>query len=239
MFGCSCSGPGLSGTSKVGPGLVAESFSPVIGHFANRGGTDKSALIQFASGGTTAIDWNVGVAGKCDSISVPDGNFYLQQGCKSTPALSINDSCPLGVGTVNPLYRLCVSGKVHTSCGLGIATKTINTTLAVNGSIAAKMRTVSTTNTLAASDYAVLAKGTITLTLPAANTQDGMMLFIKNTSTSTVSVIPGGSDAIEGASSSTPKLLSKKFDSLMLISNGGSPREWYILSGVLGGVAVS
>jgi hypothetical protein len=128
-----------------------------------------------------------------------------------------------------PQRKLCVSGRGHISCGLGLGTQTINTTLAVNGSIAAKTRVVTKSATLAATDFAIFANGAITLTLPPASTQNGMLLFIKNVSTAsttpTVSVKPASADTIEGTSSKT---LSSKYASLTLVSNGSN--EWYVLA---------
>lgn len=150
-------------------------------------------------------------------------------------ALSTSGSLGLG-GVKSPSHVLCVSGKGRTSIAFGIATTScINTTLAVNGSIAAKTRSVTASGSIETTDYAIFASGPATLTLPPAATQNGMMLFVKNVSTSAVSVGPGGTDTIEGAS--LPVTLSKQYDSLQIISNGSN--EWYILSGVKCGALVS
>ena len=93
---------------------------------------------------------------------------------------------------------------------------------------------------LLTTDFAILASGAITLTLPPADTQNGMMIFIKNVSTSIVTVVPGGpggTDTIEGFTSSTPKTLTKQYDSLMLISNGTN--EWLLLGNSIGDTFVS
>jgi len=113
---------------------------------------------------------------------------------------------------------------VNKSGWLGIGAKSAPTTLRVNGSMSAKTVAVSANYAMKASDFAVLASGTITLTLPKAKIASGMIVFIKNTSTGTVTVGVSGTDTIEGFSS---KLLKKQFDSLQLISNGTN--EWFIL----------
>lgn len=145
----------------------------------------------------------------------------------------------LGLGGVtSPHHVLCISGKAHASSGFSIGPCTcINTTPVVNGSMAAKTRCVSATGCLATTDYGIFASGTITVTLPPAKTQKGMMLFVKNTSTSTVTIKPGGTDTIEGKASCSPRTLGKQYDSLTLISNGSS--EWFIQSGVKCGSVIS
>jgi hypothetical protein len=61
-----------------------------------------------------------------------------------------------------------------------------------------------------------------------------MIVFIKNTSTSTVTIERSGSDTVEGA---TSKKLKKQYDNLTLISNGTN--EWFIQSGSLCGAFTS
>jgi hypothetical protein len=114
-------------------------------------------------------------------------------------------------------------------CGwLGVGAANAPTTLAVNGSMSAKTVIAATNYKMGASDFAVLAGGAITVTLPEASTAAGMMVFIKNTSTSTVTVKAfnkaAETDTIEG---SATKHLKKQYDSLQLISNGTD--EWFIL----------
>jgi len=64
-----------------------------------------------------------------------------------------------------------------------------------------------------------------------------MMIFIKNTSASITAIKPGGTDTIEGATSSSPKTLGKQYDSLTLISNGTN--EWFIYSGAKCGAIIT
>lgn len=154
-------------------------------------------------------------------------NLQQWEGSCGTVYAVINKAGSLGLGGVtNPHHVLCISGKARASSGFGIGPcNGINTTLSVNGSFAAKTRSVSSTTTLQTTDFAILASGTITLTLPPADTQNGMIIFIKNTSTSTVTVDPESGDTIEGAAS---KPLATQYASLTLISNG--VHEWFILS---------
>jgi hypothetical protein len=136
--------------------------------------------------------------------------------------------------------KLCVSGKVHASCGLGLNTQTINTTFALNGSMSARAKIVTTCYPMTASDFAVLANATkaISVTLPAASTGGsfgtciggGMIVFIKNTTANAVTVkVHSSSDTIEGSASIS---LSSQYDSLQLISNGTN--EWFLVGNSVG-----
>jgi PBP1b-binding outer membrane lipoprotein LpoB len=123
---------------------------------------------------------------------------------------------------------------------MGLGTQTINTTLAINGSISMKSRLVKSATALTLSDYAVAANassGAFTITLPAisstAGACNGMVLFIKkvDNSVNSVTLTASGKDTIESSSSI---VLSKQYDSIQLISNnavtnsvGGN--EWLIL----------
>jgi hypothetical protein len=226
------------GTATPSTPLDVVGVSPLIGTFkSNAASGDRSALVQFANADSTAVDWNLGVAGKCNSIKVPDGYFYVQHSTSTTPAISVNKcNNHVGIGIANPCRVLCVNGRIHTQCGMGLGTQTINTTLAINGSVSMKSRQVSSTATLALSDYAVVAdaaSAAFTITLPAVSSTagacNGMVLFIKkiDSSTNAVTVAVSGTDTIEGNSS---VVLKKQYDSLQLISNNSSGRhEWFIL----------
>jgi hypothetical protein len=152
-----------------------------------------------------------------------------QLGCQTIGVVTHNGS--IGIGVVSPQRKLCVSGKIHASCGLGLGTQTINTTLAVNGSVAGKARiaTTSAEGTMGASDFALLANGAITVTLAPAKTQVGMMAFVKNISSSAVTVKPSGTDKVEGSTASISLgKLGAANSGLIFISDGVS--NWYVLS---------
>lgn len=94
-----------------------------------------------------------------------------------------------------------------------------DTTLALNGSLEAKTRTVSSTSTLLTTDFAILASMAIILTLSAASTQNEMIIFVKNTSTSAVTVDPGSGDTIKGVASkslSTHVILKQLFSQFFI-----------------------
>jgi hypothetical protein len=248
VVGYSCHGAGVNAISCTSYGLLACSTKQVIGRFQNTAKSgDRSAVAQFANGDSTPVDWNVGVAGLCNSIKVPDGYFYVQHSTSTTPAISVNKcNNHVGIGLANPCRVLCVNGRIHTSCGMGLGTQTINTTLAVNGSFSVKSRQVSSTATLTLSDYVVAANASgaaFTITLPAVSSTagacNGMMLFIKKTDSSTnaVTVAASGTDTIEGNAS---LVLKKQYDSLQLVSNNSSGNHvWFILQSARCGVAVS
>jgi hypothetical protein len=236
------------GTLSASTPLDVVGSSPTVGTFKSSATSgDRSSVVQFANGDSTSVDWNVGVAGLCNSIKVPDGYFYVQHSTSATPAISVNKcNNHVGIGLANPCRVLCVNGRIHTSCGMGLGTQTINTTLAINGSLSMRSRQVSSGTTLLLSDYTVLANATsaaFTLTLPAVSSTaaacNGMVLFIKkiDSSTNTVTVATSGTDTIEGKGSI---VLKKQYDSLQLISNNSSgTHEWFILQSAECGVAVS
>jgi len=205
VLGRSKSGPGIAGISSSGPGVFgAASANPVAGKFKNFSTSgDRTALVQFENGDTTAVDWFAGVAGTSNVCKIADGSFYVGQTAK--PRVVVNTSGQVGIGTIAP-----------------------RTTLAVNGSVSA--RTVKPTGNyvMGASDFAVLTNATsaISVTLPSANTSSGMIVFIKNLTGNAVTVkAHSASDNIEGSSS---KPLSTKFSSLTLLSDGIN--TWVILS---------
>jgi len=111
---------------------------------------------------------------------------------------------------------------------LGIGAKSAPTTLHVNGSLSAKTVKVSKNYTMTKTDFAVLASGAITVTLPAAKTSAGMIVFIKNVNTSatTVTVKPAGSDNIDN--STAAQSLSAVNSKISLVSDGTT--NWYVLS---------
>jgi hypothetical protein len=228
------------GTSSPSTPLDVTGSSPLIGTIKNTASSgDRSSLVQFSNGDSTpdgGVDWNIGVAGLCNSIKVPDGFFYVQHSASTTPGISVNKCNHVGIGLSNPCRVLCVNGRIHTSCGMGLGTQTINTTLAINGSLSMKSRQVKSATTLSLSDYTVLANAStaaFTITLPAVSSTagacNGMVLFIKkiDSSTNAVTVSASGTDTIEGNASIK---LSKQYDSLQLVSNNSSgTHEWFIL----------
>jgi hypothetical protein len=88
----SCTGPGVNATSLNGFGVQASSHNPIVEKIQNTACSgDKSALLQFETG--CSANWNIGVAGGCNSLSLPKNTFYIEQGCSSgIPRVAI-DSC--------------------------------------------------------------------------------------------------------------------------------------------------
>jgi hypothetical protein len=120
----------------------------------------------------------------------------------------------------------CTIKSALNKCGwLGLGRPSAPTTLAVCGSVSAHVATPNGSYVMNKSDFAVLANGKVTL--PSASTARGMIVFIKNISTGSITVEVSGSDKIEGKSS---KALAKEYASLTLLSDGNSPGNWYILS---------
>ncbi len=240
----------ITNSGNVGIGTCTPSSSlcvigsvPNIGRFKNVGTSgDRTALVQFETGPSCKlIDWSAGVAGLCNACKIPKGSFYLGQPTK--PRMVVNTSGQVGIGTTTPLTPLQVNGTASAS-KLGLGTTSPKTTLQVNGSLAARVLSVSGTSTIKsyqmiASDFAVLANAsalpsgvtTFTVTLPTAATASGMIVLIKKVdgSTHTVTLSANTGDSIEGKST---EILTKQFDSLQLISNGG--HEWFIVGNSIG-----
>jgi hypothetical protein len=222
------------GTCAPSNPLTVVGTSPQVGTFKSSSTSgDRSSLVQFQNACTTPVTWNAGVAG-CSNASIPKGFFYLQKcGANYCKSVVINENGSLGLGVKCPSHKLCVGGTMHASCKMGIGTQTINTNLALNGSMSARAKIVKTTYPMTASDYAILANGTspFTITLPAADTGGsfgtciggGMIVFVKNIGTATVTLSPKSGDSIETSTSGQP--LSPK-DGIMLIADGA--HTWWI-----------
>jgi hypothetical protein len=269
VYGYSTSGVGVTGTSPGGIGVAgcslccigilayssyyialwAQSCTPSIGMFKRLASPgDRSSFVQFANGDSTPVEWNVGVAGLCNSIKVPDGNFYVQYSSSIVPAISVKKcNNHVGIGVSDPCRALCVNGRIRANCGIGIGTNCINTTLAVNGSISMKSRQVKAATCIGLSDYAVFANAecsAFTVTLPSivstAGSCDGMVLFIKKIDCTANAVTVAAyskttSPKVEDTIECNPSiLLKKKNDSVQLISNNSTKNSncghtWFIL----------
>lgn len=191
---------GIKGTSNAGTGVCGASCSG----FAVAGISKSSVGVYGGSSSGTSV-YGAALCGKAVPViaqGAPDQSANLQQWGKGCSTLSIVNKCGW----------------------LGVGANSAPTTLTVGGSLSAKTAVATANYTMGASDFAVLASGAIKVTLPPASTATGMIVFIKNTSTSTVTIDRSGTDTIEGA---TSKKLKKQYDSLQLISNGTN--EWFVL----------
>ena len=209
ILGCSGSGAAVFGSSSTGQGIMGRSSNPVVGKLKNNGTSgDRTALVQFETGPCSSlIDWSAGVSGLCNACKIPDGSFYVGQ--KGSPKLVVNTSGEIGIGTAKPQTTLQVKG------GMSLNIKCTGTSCV----------------TMKTSCFALFAPtaGKI-ITLPPAK-NGGMVVFIKNTSTGSVTVKGAGSgttqDKIEGLT--TYSLAANT--GITLIANGKSaPGTWYFLS---------
>ncbi len=246
--GLSKSGPGVAGFSSSGPGLFgAVSGGPLTGKFKNFATSgDRTALAQFETGDTTAVDWNIGVAGACNPCSIADGQFFIGQPGKAK--LVVNASGQVGIGTITPTTALDVNGTIFGSnIGVGttapatplqvvgtasaskivVGTTSPQTTLQVKGGVSYAIATKKTNYTMTTSDFAILGNASskaITITLPSAKNA-GMVVHIKKIDGSihAVTVSGAGTDTIEGAAT---KALTAQYQSLTLLAGGKG--VWYI-----------
>jgi hypothetical protein len=172
----------------------------------------------------------IGVEGTGGLIGV-HGQAYGDESVPIVAQGNCGQIAPLqqwGIGkALNCIPSLKVLSVVN-SCGwLGLGRPCAPTTLAVKGSVSANIVSPSGAYSMSKNDYAVLASANVTL--PPANTAAGMLVFIKSIVTSAVTVYgyPTNRDEIEGKQF---EILTKKYDSLTLISDGNSPGTWYIQS---------
>lgn len=82
--------------------------------------------------------------------------------------------------------------------------------------VVALTRAVSTTQTLLSTDQVILASNAITLTLPSVASFIGKRLAIKNTTATTLTIVPG-SGTIDGAAN---KVLTVQYSSIDLVTDG-------------------
>jgi len=209
----------VTNSGNVGIGTCAPSSTLcVVGSTSSTGIKVKADFV-----GVCAASCNVGVFASGSNIGI----FAV---ASQPTGVALVVCSPFSTGANLQQWEIgCVPKSVVNKCGwLGLGATSAPTTLTVGGSVSAKTVAVTSNYKMGASDFAVLASGAIKITLPPASTASGMIVFIKNVSTSTVTVDPFKSDAetdtIEGASS---KKLKKQYDSLQLISNGSN--EWLVL----------
>lgn len=156
----------------------------------------------------------------CPASGNGQGWQILDTGCRASQGAS-----KLNVRNLNiPKDVLTIDG-----ANVGINTTSPSTTLSVNGSLSAKAVSKSSSYVMAAGDFTVLANassGPATITLPPAATQQGMIVFIKKTDSSSnaVTIAGAGTDKIEGKKSKT---LNLQYDGLQLISNGSG--QWFMI----------
>jgi hypothetical protein len=238
VLGCSTSsGNGVKGVSTSGIGVLG--CSPPSGGVGVKGTSTSGIGVQGESS-SIAVQGLAGAAGAIPLVakgaSGQTAPLQEWQNNAGTTLALVNNCGYIGINTLSPQRRLCVNGRIHASCGLGIGTQCINTSLAVNGSFAARtVKPTCSTYEMKTSDFAVFGSVSCsTVVLPAAKTQNGMLVFIKNISSGTVTVLPSGTDSIEGNSSEP---LKKKYDSLQLISNGSN--EWFVVGSVKCGAVYS
>jgi hypothetical protein len=245
VFGCSHLGVGVEGrsclcavvgVSTCGNGVVGQSRHGFAVWGSSSCGTafygtagDIGLCVEGGKIGVRAVSGGTGVPlvakGGCSSQTGPLQEWQNYKGCVLS-VVTHNGSMGIGVGS--PQRKLCVGGTIHASCKIGVGTQTINTTLAVNGSVSAKVVTKSSNYCMGASDFAVLASGSVTIKPPKASTQSGMIVFVKNVGTGTVTVTPLSGCQIDLSTCSITLTPAPHPAGVELISDGTT--NWYVLS---------
>jgi hypothetical protein len=227
-FSDTSSGSGVHGKSSCASGNGVLGCSPSSGTGVK--GLSTSGIGVLGQAGSVGVEGVAGTAGAVPIVAkgVSGQTANLQQWEKGCTIKSVVNKCGwLGIGTPSPTTNLDVNGSIIGSKLTLNQTVLGGTTLRVDGSISAKALSKSASYTMGASDFAILASGSSTIiTLPSAHTANGMLVFIKNVNSTNVPVTvkPGGTDKIDGSTSSRP--LATAFSSLTLVSDGVS--NWYI-----------
>lgn len=217
--GCSFKSYGVSGESDCSYGVYGSS-SKSTGVYGKSccgfGVSGSSTALAGVYGSSSQAPGVVGVGCKVGMNAVAGKPSAIPIVASSAPCQTANLQ-QWNNSRCNPI-------SVVNRCGwLGLGRPCAPTTLAVCGSISAHVEIVCTPYAMSQSDFAVLAYSNVTL--PAANTAKGMMVFVKNLSTSAIKVSAIGTDKIEGKSSQS---LAKQYASYELISDGSA--NWYIIS---------
>jgi hypothetical protein len=229
VYGASTCGIGVQGVSPNRPGVYGKSSNKygVRGcSCCNVGVFGKGPLygVQGCSAGGIGVygntDTKIGVLG---TAKCAVGVWAEATSQRALPLYVQGVSCG---GDLQQWATGCtISSVVNNNGWLGVGRPCAPTTLAVKGSVSANVVSPSGAYTMSKSDYAVFAKGDVTL--PPAGTAAGMLVFIKNIGTSAITLSPVSGDMIDGK---TSEHLSKQYDSFTLISDGSTPGNWYIQS---------
>jgi Protein of unknown function (DUF1566) len=125
----------------------------------------------------------------------------------------------------NQLLLLFFIISLSANAQVGIATSSPVSMLDVNGSLGAKVNTITSSTTLTINHSIVLCNSSsaLTITLPSASTCTGRQYLIKNINTGQVTITPNGSQTIDGLSFYA---FYQQYNTLSIISNG---TNWSIL----------
>ena len=133
-------------------------------------------------------------------------------GYAPAPDIVVN-SLPLAGGTLtgpvtfnsNVIFSTTSSITANNSLGSSGQVLTSNGSSVYWGIPSLAFRTVTANDTITVSDALILANGQLTLTLPAASSQPGQIVYVKNINSNNaiITIVPAGTDLIDGYTSAT------------------------------------
>lgn len=235
---------GVSSTSQKG--LVIQSKSgqtaPIF-EVQNSGG---NPLFKMGLNGSAPINTVLQLQGNTNGAA--SGSFYFDGtdtnnaayaafGCVTSGSYfgvtgyTVFSSSKNGTGTQLPMTFGGYSGSwthwltITTGGKVGVSTTSANSSLHINGSLAAAYIAKTANYTATATDFTIdCTSGTFTITLPTAVSITGRIYVIVNSGTGTITLATTSSQTISG---STTKTLNVQYSSYVVMSNGAN---WVILA---------
>jgi len=112
------------------PPLVVQAYDGqyLLARFQNSStqpSNDRTSLVQFETGDSTPVQWNLAVGGANNGFGLNAGQFYLEHP-SGTVRFLIDSSGHVGIGTTAPSYPVDVVGSAGSGAGQGALRVTNN-----------------------------------------------------------------------------------------------------------------
>jgi hypothetical protein len=184
------------------------------------GSTQIPSGVRLAAGSVKFTENDLSTVGNINASGIITTGI-LNVGTGGT-IITTTDVGNVGIGTTNPTQKLDVVGSVNISNDLIVSTNNVGLeTHKVNTIFNAK--TITNNYSLSRDDGTIFADGTLTISLPTVVGYSGDKYFIKNVGVGTVTVVPFGTEKIDGYSE---MIMTEKNSSFGIMSNGST--DWYI-----------